>query len=94
MRIHLAPHGRNAAHSRCGVVAALRKWPPSGPVRTVRSAALSLHESCERSHVRRRAERTRGGWSADVELEASDWDVLIVHYLGVDHAGHLGGRHG
>ncbi|KAK9241079.1 alkaline-phosphatase-like protein [Lipomyces kononenkoae] len=26
-----------------------------------------------------------------VELERSDWDVMILHYLGVDHIGHKGG---
>jgi ethanolaminephosphotransferase len=25
------------------------------------------------------------------ELENQDWDVMILHYLGLDHAGHLGG---
>lgn len=25
------------------------------------------------------------------ELAANDWDVLIVHYLGVDHVGHTFG---
>lgn len=25
------------------------------------------------------------------ELENNDWDVMILHYLGLDHAGHLGG---
>ena len=24
------------------------------------------------------------------ELENEDWDVMILHYLGLDHAGHLG----
>jgi ethanolamine phosphate transferase 2 subunit G len=27
----------------------------------------------------------------DDELESKDWDVLILHYLGLDHIGHLGG---
>jgi ethanolamine phosphate transferase 2 subunit G len=27
----------------------------------------------------------------DNELERKDWDVLILHYLGLDHIGHLGG---
>lgn len=26
------------------------------------------------------------------ELTAQDWDLLILHYLGLDHVGHLGGR--
>ncbi|KAG0592904.1 hypothetical protein KC19_1G289300 [Ceratodon purpureus] len=26
------------------------------------------------------------------ELAASDWDLLVLHYLGLDHVGHLGGR--
>jgi len=25
------------------------------------------------------------------ELESGDWDVLILHYLGLDHVGHQGG---
>ena len=25
------------------------------------------------------------------ELDNNDWDVMILHYLGLDHAGHLGG---
>ncbi|KAG1366597.1 putative GPI ethanolamine phosphate transferase 2 [Cocos nucifera] len=28
----------------------------------------------------------------DVELAAEDWDLLILHYLGLDHVGHIGGR--
>ncbi|XP_026656332.2 GPI ethanolamine phosphate transferase 2 isoform X5 [Phoenix dactylifera] len=28
----------------------------------------------------------------DVELAAEDWDFLILHYLGLDHVGHIGGR--
>ncbi|KAK9483470.1 alkaline-phosphatase-like protein [Lipomyces starkeyi] len=27
----------------------------------------------------------------DTELKTSDWDVMILHYLGVDHIGHKGG---
>jgi ethanolamine phosphate transferase 2 subunit G len=27
----------------------------------------------------------------DVELQRNDWDVLILHYLGLDHIGHLAG---
>ena len=27
----------------------------------------------------------------DDELHRKDWDVLILHYLGLDHIGHLGG---
>ena len=27
----------------------------------------------------------------DDELTMQDWDVLILHYLGLDHIGHLGG---
>jgi ethanolamine phosphate transferase 2 subunit G len=27
----------------------------------------------------------------DSELVSKDWDVLILHYLGLDHIGHLGG---
>ncbi|GFP90700.1 GPI ethanolamine phosphate transferase 2 [Phtheirospermum japonicum] len=26
------------------------------------------------------------------ELGSTDWDLLILHYLGVDHVGHIGGR--
>lgn len=26
-----------------------------------------------------------------VEMKRNDWDVLILHYLGLDHIGHLGG---
>ncbi|CAA0821025.1 Alkaline-phosphatase-like family protein [Striga hermonthica] len=26
------------------------------------------------------------------ELDIGDWDLLILHYLGVDHVGHIGGR--
>ena len=29
----------------------------------------------------------------DAELSASDWDVMILHYLGLDHIGHLEGPH-
>ncbi|CAL9774211.1 unnamed protein product [Musa acuminata subsp. burmannicoides] len=29
----------------------------------------------------------------DVELAAEDWNLLILHYLGLDHVGHIGGRH-
>lgn len=25
------------------------------------------------------------------ELESEDWDVLVLHYLGLDHIGHQGG---
>ncbi|KAI6699504.1 hypothetical protein NL676_013828 [Syzygium grande] len=28
----------------------------------------------------------------DEELRRDDWDLLILHYLGLDHVGHLGGR--
>ncbi|WOK96220.1 GPI ethanolamine phosphate transferase 2 isoform X1 [Canna indica] len=28
-----------------------------------------------------------------VELAAKDWNLLILHYLGLDHVGHIGGRH-
>ncbi|KAG6549640.1 hypothetical protein Mapa_008618 [Marchantia paleacea] len=28
----------------------------------------------------------------DYELENTDWNLLILHYLGLDHVGHLGGR--
>ncbi|KAJ4813488.1 GPI ethanolamine phosphate transferase 2 [Rhynchospora pubera] len=28
----------------------------------------------------------------DVELAAEDWNLLILHYLGLDHVGHIGGR--
>lgn len=27
----------------------------------------------------------------DEELQRDDWDVLILHYLGLDHIGHLAG---
>jgi predicted AlkP superfamily pyrophosphatase or phosphodiesterase len=27
----------------------------------------------------------------NTELSSSDWDFLILHYLGLDHVGHLGG---
>lgn len=27
----------------------------------------------------------------DDELDRKDWDVLVLHYLGLDHIGHLGG---
>jgi len=26
------------------------------------------------------------------ELFATDWELLILHYLGLDHIGHTGGR--
>ncbi|XP_011097481.1 GPI ethanolamine phosphate transferase 2 isoform X3 [Sesamum indicum] len=26
------------------------------------------------------------------ELSSTDWDLLILHYLGLDHVGHIGGR--
>ncbi|PQQ18193.1 hypothetical protein Pyn_38946 [Prunus yedoensis var. nudiflora] len=26
------------------------------------------------------------------ELNKDDWDFLILHYLGLDHVGHIGGR--
>ncbi|KAJ8099970.1 alkaline-phosphatase-like protein [Lipomyces tetrasporus] len=29
----------------------------------------------------------------EAELKTSDWDVMILHYLGVDHIGHKGGPH-
>ncbi|KAJ8619053.1 hypothetical protein MRB53_015239 [Persea americana] len=29
----------------------------------------------------------------DVELITSDWNLLVLHYLGLDHVGHIGGRH-
>ncbi|XP_077213618.1 alkaline-phosphatase-like family protein isoform X2 [Tasmannia lanceolata] len=29
----------------------------------------------------------------DVELTSNDWDLLILHYLGLDHVGHIGGRY-
>ncbi|XP_042401575.1 GPI ethanolamine phosphate transferase 2-like isoform X1 [Zingiber officinale] len=29
----------------------------------------------------------------DAELAAEDWNLLILHYLGLDHVGHIGGRH-
>lgn len=28
----------------------------------------------------------------EVELARSDWELLILHYLGLDHVGHIGGR--
>ncbi|CAM6089673.1 unnamed protein product [Calypogeia fissa] len=28
----------------------------------------------------------------DVELTSNNWELLVLHYLGLDHAGHLGGR--
>ncbi|KAJ3676959.1 hypothetical protein LUZ60_002683 [Juncus effusus] len=28
----------------------------------------------------------------DVELTNKDWNLLILHYLGLDHVGHIGGR--
>jgi ethanolaminephosphotransferase len=28
----------------------------------------------------------------DVELVSNDWDLLVLHYLGLDHVGHIGGR--
>ena len=27
----------------------------------------------------------------DSELLAKDWDVMVLHYLGLDHIGHLAG---
>ena len=27
----------------------------------------------------------------DAELKLNDWDALILHYLGLDHIGHLAG---
>lgn len=27
----------------------------------------------------------------DDELERNDWDVMVLHYLGLDHIGHLDG---
>jgi len=27
----------------------------------------------------------------DEELERTDWDIMILHYLGLDHIGHLDG---
>lgn len=27
----------------------------------------------------------------DAELQRTDWDVLVLHYLGLDHIGHLAG---
>ncbi|KAJ1482905.1 alkaline-phosphatase-like protein, partial [Baffinella frigidus] len=27
------------------------------------------------------------------ELARDDWDLMVLHYLGLDHAGHLGGAH-
>lgn len=27
----------------------------------------------------------------DAELSNDDWDVMVLHYLGVDHIGHLAG---
>ena len=29
----------------------------------------------------------------DEELERSDWDVMVLHYLGLDHIGHVEGPH-
>lgn len=29
----------------------------------------------------------------DVTLKRDDWDVLILHYLGLDHIGHTSGPH-
>ncbi|KAH0434578.1 hypothetical protein IEQ34_026797 [Dendrobium chrysotoxum] len=29
----------------------------------------------------------------EVELVANDWKLMILHYLGLDHAGHIAGRH-
>ncbi|CAN6465242.1 unnamed protein product [Victoria cruziana] len=29
----------------------------------------------------------------EVELVADNWDLMILHYLGLDHAGHIGGRY-
>ncbi|KAK9112847.1 hypothetical protein Scep_020366 [Stephania cephalantha] len=28
----------------------------------------------------------------EAELQSDDWNVLILHYLGLDHVGHIGGR--
>ncbi|KAJ6815950.1 GPI ethanolamine phosphate transferase 2 isoform X1 [Iris pallida] len=28
----------------------------------------------------------------EIELAANDWNLLILHYLGLDHVGHIGGR--
>ncbi|XP_051143920.1 GPI ethanolamine phosphate transferase 2 isoform X2 [Andrographis paniculata] len=28
----------------------------------------------------------------EMELSNTDWDLLILHYLGLDHVGHIGGR--
>ena len=33
---------------------------------------------------------TRNVWP---ELEKDDWDVMILHFLGLDHVGHLEGPH-
>jgi ethanolaminephosphotransferase len=30
----------------------------------------------------------------DSEFERGDWDVLVMHYLGVDHVGHNEGAKG
>lgn len=30
----------------------------------------------------------------DSEFSKDDWDVLIMHYLGVDHIGHVEGAKG
>ncbi|KAJ8872894.1 hypothetical protein PR048_026510 [Dryococelus australis] len=27
----------------------------------------------------------------DSELSAADWDIMVLHYLGLDHIGHLEG---
>ena len=27
----------------------------------------------------------------DDELQRTDWDIMILHYLGLDHIGHLAG---
>lgn len=27
----------------------------------------------------------------DKELQSSDWDIMVLHYLGLDHIGHLAG---
>lgn len=29
----------------------------------------------------------------DSTLKRDDWDVLILHYLGLDHIGHISGPH-
>lgn len=27
----------------------------------------------------------------DIELEKDDWSVMVLHYLGLDHIGHISG---